>query len=272
MVKGPPASAGDTGLIPGPRKSHRPCETTTESELYSPQATTTAPTCPTACALQWEKSLWLLQPNAPGKKITQKGSIDRGVQFITPAGLRQTFLFSQGPRPTFVKTLYTLSVLLKPPSLNSLNLAWKVLKGDTIRLQPWFIIRRVSWLYIVDYTNGCHKDYKGDRLHRGLSHSFWQWVILVWNLVFISPGGQFAIGMLSPCLPGTKSKVHWKCKMGVSFFFKMESARPVPFLLHEEKPTHFSQRAAPTLHNERKLWAATKTQCIQNLKNKKNFK
>ena len=112
-------------------------------------------------------------------------------------------LFSQGPRPTFVKTLYTLSVLLKPTSPNSLNLAWKVLKGDTIRLQPWFIIRRVSGLYIVDYTNGCHKDHKGDRLHRGLSHSFWQWVILVWNLVFISPGGQFAIGMLSPWLPGT---------------------------------------------------------------------
>ena len=76
--------------------------------------------------------------------------------------LKQSLLFSQGPRPTFVKTLYTLSVLLKPTPPNSLNLPWKVLKGDTIRLQPCFIIRRVSWLYIVDYTNGCHKDYKGD--------------------------------------------------------------------------------------------------------------
>ena len=36
--------------------------------------------------------------------------MDRGVQFITPAGPRQSFLFSQGPQPTFVKTLYTLSV------------------------------------------------------------------------------------------------------------------------------------------------------------------
>ena len=36
--------------------------------------------------------------------------MDSGVQFITPAGLRQSFLFSQGPRPTFVKILYTLSV------------------------------------------------------------------------------------------------------------------------------------------------------------------
>ena len=36
--------------------------------------------------------------------------MDSGVQFITPAGARKSFLFSQGPRPTFVKTLYTLSV------------------------------------------------------------------------------------------------------------------------------------------------------------------
>ena len=62
--------------------------------------------------------------------------MDSGVQFITPAGPRKSFLFSQGPRPTFVKTLYTLSVLLKHTSPDSLNLAWKVLKGDTIRLQP----------------------------------------------------------------------------------------------------------------------------------------
>ena len=44
--------------------------------------------------------------------------------------------------------------MLKPTSPNSLNLAWKMFKGDTIRLQPWFIIRRVSWLFIVTYTNG----------------------------------------------------------------------------------------------------------------------
>ena len=56
-----------------------------------------------------------------------------------------------------MKTFYTLSVLLKPKSPNSLNLAWKVLKADTIRLQPWLIIRRASWLYIVAYTNGCRR-------------------------------------------------------------------------------------------------------------------
>ena len=90
-----------------------------------------------------------------------------------------------------MKTFYTLSVLLKPKSPNSLNLAWKVLKADTIRLQPWLIIRRASWLYIVAYTNGCHQDYKGDWLYRRSLYSFWRWEILVWNLVFISPGGQF---------------------------------------------------------------------------------
>ena len=36
--------------------------------------------------------------------------MDSGVQFITPAGPRQSFLSSQGPQQTFVKILYTLSV------------------------------------------------------------------------------------------------------------------------------------------------------------------
>ena len=106
------------------------------------------------------------------------------MQFITPVGPWQS-LPSQGPWPTFVKSIYTC-VLLKPTSPNSLNLAWKVLKRDIIRLQPWLIIRRVSWLYIVAYTNRCHKDYKGDWLHRGLLHSFWRREILVWNPVFIN--------------------------------------------------------------------------------------
>ena len=232
------------GLIPGLRKSHTPCATTTESELYSPRDTTTEPTCPTACALQWEKPLWLVQPNPPGNKLTQKDSVDSGVQFITPMGPRQTFLFSQGPQPTFVKTLYTLRVLLKPTPPNSLNLAWKVLKGDTIRLQPCFIIRRVSRLYIVDYTNGCHKDYKWDWLHRGLLHSFWRWEILVWNHVY-QFGRRYVIPMATRHIVQNSLKV----QDGVSFFFKMESARPVPFLLHDEKPTHFNQRVAFSCHN-----------------------
>ena len=156
--------------------------------------------------------------------------MDSGVQFISLAGPRQSFLFSQGPRPTFVETLYTLSVLLKPTSSNSLNLAWKVLKGDTIRLQPWFIIRRVSWLYIVAYTNGCHKDYKCDWLHRGLLHSFWWWEILVWNLVFISPGGQLGRRYVIPMATGHMVQSSLKVQDGVSFFLKMESAQPVPFL------------------------------------------
>ena len=70
-------------------------------------------------------------------KQTQKDNADSGVAFITPAGpSRAESPLSQGPRLTFVKTLYILSVLLKPTSPNPLNLAWKVLKGDTIRLRP----------------------------------------------------------------------------------------------------------------------------------------
>ena len=129
-----------------------------------------------------------------------------------------------------MKTFYTLSVLLKPTSPDSLNLAWKVLKGDAVRLQPWFIIRRVSWLYIVVYTKGCHKDYKGDWLHRGLLHSFWRQEILVWNLGFISPEGQFDCRYVIPIATRHIVQSSLKVQDGVSFFFKMESARLVPFL------------------------------------------
>ena len=129
-----------------------------------------------------------------------------------------------------MKIFNILSILLKLTSPNSLNLAWKVLKGDTIRLQPWFIIRRVSWLYIVAYTSGCHKDYRGDWLHRGLLHSFWRWKILVWNLVFISLGGQFGCGYIIPMATRRIVQSSLKVRDGVSFFFKVESARPVPFL------------------------------------------
>ena len=53
----------------------------------------------------------MLQPLIPGKKLTQKDDADSGVQFITPAGPRQSLLLAKDPdRPVFVKTLYTLSV------------------------------------------------------------------------------------------------------------------------------------------------------------------
>ena len=116
----------------------------------------------------------------------------------------------------------------KPTSPNSLNLAWKVLKGDTW-LQPWFIIRRFSWLYIV--ASGCHENYKGDPLCRELLHSLWQQEILVWNLVFISLGGQFGCGYIIPMATRHIVQSSLKVQDGVSFFLKMESAWPVPFLL-----------------------------------------
>ena len=102
---------------------------------------------------------------------------------------------------------------------------------NTIRLQPWFILRRVSLLYIVAYTNGCHKEYKGDWLHRGWLHFFWRWEILVWNLVFISPGGQFGHRYLIPMATRHIVQSSLKVQDGVSFF-KMESVRPAPFLPH----------------------------------------
>ena len=40
-------------------------------------------------------------------KLIQKDSVDSGVQIITQAGPRQSFLFSQGPLPIFVTTFFT---------------------------------------------------------------------------------------------------------------------------------------------------------------------
>ena len=71
-----------------------------------------------------------------GKQTHSEGRCRQWNAVYYSGGPKAESPFSQGPRPTFVKTLYTLSVLLKPSSPNSLNLAWKVLKGDTVRLQP----------------------------------------------------------------------------------------------------------------------------------------
>ena len=104
-----------------------------------------------------------------------------------------------------------------------------MLKGDTVRLQPWFIIRIM--ILLVAYTNEGHKDYKGDWLHRGLLHCFWRQEISAWNLVFISPGGQFGHRYVIPTATRHIVQSSLKQQDGVSFFFsKMESAWPVPFL------------------------------------------
>ena len=39
----------------------------------------------------------LLQPCIPGNKLTQKDNADSGVQFITPAGPRQSLLLAKDP-------------------------------------------------------------------------------------------------------------------------------------------------------------------------------
>ena len=67
-------------------------------------------------------------------------------------------------------------------------------------------------------------------LHGGLLHSFLRREILVWNLVFISPGGQFGRRYVIPMANRHLVQSSLKVQDGVSFFLKMESARPVPFL------------------------------------------
>ena len=54
----------------------------------------------------------------------------------------------------------------------------------------------------------------------------------MWNLVFISPRGQF--GRRYVILMATRHIVQSSLKVrdGIAFFFKMESVWPVPFLPH----------------------------------------
>ena len=39
----------------------------------------------------------MLQPRVPGNKLTQKDNADSGVQFITPAGPRQSLHLAKDP-------------------------------------------------------------------------------------------------------------------------------------------------------------------------------
>ena len=53
--------------------------------------------------------------------------------------------------------------------------------------------------------------------------------------MFISPGGQFGRRHVIRMAPRHMVQSSLKVQDGVSFFFKMESAQPVPFLLQDEK-------------------------------------
>ena len=174
--------------------------------------------------------------------LWQTNLLRSGVQFITPAGPRQSFLFSQGHWPAFVKTLYTLSVhphicicvytlsaqvhipKFLEPSLESVKGRYNQVTA-MIHNQKGYLVIHCS------LTNGCHKDYKSDWVCRGLLHSFWQQKILVWNLVFFSLGGQFGCRCVIPMATRHIVQSSLKVQDGVSFFLKMESAWPVPFLL-----------------------------------------
>ena len=88
--------------------------------------------------------------------------MDSGLQFITLAGPRQSFLCSQGPLLTFVKALSTLSVCAQAHLPKFLKPSLENIKGRYNQVTAMIHNQKVSWLYTVAYTNGCHKDYKGD--------------------------------------------------------------------------------------------------------------
>ena len=149
----------------------------------------------------------ILEQNAPGNQLAQKDSL----QFITPAGPRQSTLYSQGPRPAFVKISCTLSVrraqahtgrFLKP-SLEHV----KMLKGDAMthnqkgqlllhwNRHQWMLLR----LHKGDWPIGdCYSPSGGGKSWYGI------WCLSVRE-------GCLAVGAWSPWLPGTSSKIHWEC-------------------------------------------------------------
>ena len=90
------------------------------------------------------------------RKQTQKDSVDSGVQFIIPAGLRQSFLLSQGPQPIFVTTFfYTQSVHVQAhvpksssPKSTQDNISKRYNQIKAINLQS-----KPIWTYGLVYIN-----------------------------------------------------------------------------------------------------------------------
>ena len=129
--------------------------------------------------------------------------MDSGVQFITPAGPRKSFLFSQGPRPTFVKTLYTLSVHAQAPIPNFLKPSLENVKGRYNQVIAMIHNQKGQLAYIVAYTNGCPEGYKviGHReVYCILSDCGKSWYGIWCSSVREACS---AAGVLSPRLPGT---------------------------------------------------------------------
>ena len=62
-----------------------------------------------------------VEASRSGKQI-QKDNADSGVQFITPAGLRQSLLLAKEPNQFFCKPYIPYVYVLKPTSSNSLKL------------------------------------------------------------------------------------------------------------------------------------------------------
>ena len=57
----------------------------------------------------------VLQPRFPGNRLTQKDNADSEVQFITPAGPRQSLLLAKDPVQHLWKSLYPECTCPNPP-------------------------------------------------------------------------------------------------------------------------------------------------------------
>ena len=71
-----------------------------------------------------------------GKQTHSEEQCSSGVQFITPAGPRQSLLLAKGPQPAFVKIFYTPCIRVQSHQPKSLE-AYKG-RVNTITISPSF--------------------------------------------------------------------------------------------------------------------------------------
>ena len=146
----------------------------------------------------------VLQLRVPGSKLTQKDNADRGVQFIAPAGPRQS-PHSQGPRPVLVKTLYTLSVCAQTHLPKFPDNQAQVVNSGQLSIGLW------------SNPNKHNRMYDSIQLHRKLGYSFRRWRALGLFLLGAWFSGWYVVSIDAGHLaPSPQSGPRW------SPAFKME--------------------------------------------------
>ena len=83
--------------------------------------------------------LVIVVATSSGKQTHSEDNADSGVQFITPAGPRQSLLLAKDPNQFLWKPYIPWVYVPKPTSPNSLKLAWTKEKQDTVKVNLWFI-------------------------------------------------------------------------------------------------------------------------------------